>query len=260
MAQIPKWYYPGRVLPTLPALPNGAGPLKFTAVVPARNEAANLVPILHYLKKYADEILLVDGHSTDGTPELGRALGIEVIRDQGLGKGAALREGIVRARNDYIVCMDADGSHDPGDIPSLLRPLVQRDADHVSGSRMIGGSEELHATLSQSIRLFGSQVVTLLINYTQNVRLTDCQNGFRALRRDMAMDLRLSENIHTIEQEMIIKSLRCGYKVVEVPTHEYARANGDSSFRIKDVWFRFGITLLYFLFFWKPAGRGRTTG
>ncbi len=260
MIQIPQWYRLGRALPMLPALPNGAGPLKFTAIVPARNEAANLMPILHYLKRYADEILLVDGHSTDGTPELGRALGIEVIQDKGLGKGSALREGIVRARNDYIVCMDADGSHDPGDIPRLLQPLVVGEADHVSGSRMIGGSEELHATIGQSIRLFGSQVVTLLINYTQNVRLTDCQNGFRALRRDVAVDLMLSENIHTIEQEMIIKSLRCGYRVVEVPTHEYIRANGASSFRIRDVWLRFGLTLLFYLFLWNPADRSPTSG
>ncbi len=260
MARVPRWYFPSRKLPPLPVLTVGAGPLKFTAIVPSRNEAGNLVPILHYLRRYADEILLVDGHSTDGSPELAQALGIEVILDRGLGKGSAVREGIIRARNDYIVCIDADGSHDPGDIPSLLQPLVDGDADHVSGSRMIGGSEELHATFNQSIRLFGSQAITLLINYTQKVRLTDCQNGFRALRREVALDLGLSENIHTIEQEMIIKSLRCGYRISEVPTREYARANGESTFRIRDVWLRFGITLLFFLFLWNPLERGRTTG
>ena len=217
------------------------------------------MPILHYLKKYADEILLVDGHSSDGTPDLGAAFGVEVIKDKGLGKGAALREGIVKARNNYIVCLDADCSHDPGDIPSLLQPLVDEEADHVSGSRMIGGSEELHATINQSIRLFGSQAITLLVNYTLNVRLTDCQNGFRAFRKDMAMDLGLSENIHTIEQEMIIKSLRCGYRISEVPTREYARANGESTFRIRDVWLHFGITLIFFLFLWNPAGRRLTS-
>lgn len=258
MTQVPRWYFPGRTLPALPDLPKGNGPLKFTAILPARNEAGNLVPILHYLKKYADEILLVDGHSTDGTPELGAAFGVEVIRDKGLGKGAALREGIVKARNEYIVCLDADGSHDPGDIPSLLQPLVDQEADHVSGSRMIGGSEELHATINQSIRLFGSQAITLLTNYSLNVRLTDCQNGFRAFRKEVAMDIGLRENIHTIEQEMIIKSLRCGYRLSEVPTREYARANGDSTFRIRDVWLRFGLTLLFFLFLWNPAGRRNT--
>lgn len=257
MNLIPRWYSCDRQLTPLPQCPAGSGPVKFTAIVPARNEVANLLPILHYLKRYADEVLLIDGHSTDGTPDLAAALGIEVIKDNGLGKGDALRLGLERARNEFVVMLDADGSHDPGEIPSLLQPLVEGEADHVSGSRMIGGSEELHATINQSVRLFGSQVVTLCINYSQNVRLTDCQNGFRALRRDVALDLGLTENIHTIEQEMIIKSLRCGYRIAEVPTREYARANGESTFRIRDVWVRFGLTLLYFLFAWDPSSRHR---
>lgn len=259
MPRVPRWYRSPHRWPALPA-PEGAGDAwKFTAVVPAKNEAGTLLPLLHYLQRLADEVLLIDGHSTDGTQEVAAALGVRVIPDNGRGKGAALRRGLLEARNEFIVFLDADGSHDPREIPGLLEPLARDQADHVSGSRMLGGSEELHATLKQSIRLFGSQVVTLLINYTQGVRLTDCQNGFRAIRRSVALDLGLAEDIHSIEQEMIIKTVRCGYRLLEVPTHEFARANGDSTFRIREVWRRFLLSLLFYLFVWSPEGRSPTT-
>ena len=228
-------------------------------VIPTLNESESLLPILHAVRRMADEVLVVDGHSTDGTDQVAAAAGATVLRDNGLGKGAAVRQGLLAARNEIVVLMDADGSHDPTGIPGLIAPIVRNEADHVSGSRMIGGSDELHATVKQSIRLFGSQVITLFINYSQGVRMTDCQNGFRAIRRSVALDLGLTEDIHTIEQEMIIKTIRCGYRLREVPSHEFPRANGDSTFRIRDVWLRFGLTLLYFLFLWSPESRSPTT-
>ena len=120
---------------------------------------------------------------------------------------------------------------------------------------MLGGSDELHATLHQFVRLFGSQMITLSINYTQNVRLTDCQNGFRAIRRDVAQALDLRENITTIEQEMVIKTVRSGYRLGEVPTHEYVRTNGVSNFRVKDVAWRYVRSWLYYLLLWRPPRR-----
>ncbi len=255
MPTIPVWYR-SRHRPVSSSL---QGPLPCTVIVPARNEAATLFPILHQLIGLVDEILLIDGHSTDGTAEVAQSLNVRILRDNGRGKGAALRQGILAARNELIVCMDADGSHDPHDIPALLAPIIQDHADHVSGSRMRGGSDELHATWRQSIRLFCTQLVTLIINYTQGVQLTDCENGFRAIRRSVALDLGLTEDIHTIEQEMVIKSLRCGYRICEIPTHEYPRANGESTLCLAQVWHRFVLTLFYYLFIWNPKRRSPTT-
>lgn len=223
-----------------------------TVVVPTRNEAANLLPVLAAARPYADELLVIDGHSTDGTREIAIACGARVLLDDGKGKGAAIRKALHAAKGDILVFVDADGSHDPADIPALIQPIIDGYADHVSGSRMLGGSDELHATIQQFVRLFGSQVITLLINYTLNVRLTDCQNGFRAIRKDVAQKLGLAENITTIEQEMIVKSLRRGYRMAEVATHEYVRANGESNFRVLDVWPRYVFSLLYYLFIWQP--------
>jgi dolichol-phosphate mannosyltransferase len=86
------------------------------------------------------------------------------------------------------------------------------------------------------------------INYRFGVRLTDSQNGFRAIRRDAALSLGLQENITTIEQEMIIKTLKKGYRITEVPAHEYARKYGDSNIKLGKVWFRYVYSWLKYLF------------
>lgn len=220
-----------------------------TIIIPVKDEEESLRQVLEGVKPYGDEILVVDGHSQDRSQEIAQALGARVILDNGKGKGDALRVGIRQARGDTLVFIDADGSHDPADIPSILAPLLRNEADHVSGSRMLGGSDELHSTLYEFIRLMGNQIVTLGINYRFNVRLTDCQNGFRAIRTEVARQLDLQENIATIEQEMIIKTIKKGYRLVEVPTHEYRRKGGRSKVRLRKVWFRFVYSWLKYLFF-----------
>ena len=251
----PEWY-PGRLRPAeiTRVGPDGATHT-ITVIVPTRNEAANVRPVLELARRHADELLVVDGHSTDGTAEIAVEYGARVILDNGRGKGAALRLGIEEARGDILVLIDADGSHDPADIPALVQPIVEGRADHVSGSRMLGGSDELHATFQQFIRLFGSQIITLSVNYTQNVRLTDCQNGFRAIRRDVARALHLTSDTTTIEQEMVIKTVRSGYRLAEVATHEYMRASGESSIKVSRVWLRYVRNWLYHLLIWRPARR-----
>lgn len=252
--KLPQWYRRPDRLRRIPRPAAGEAPT-ITIIVPTRNEADNLLPVLAGVRPYADELLVIDGHSTDGTCDIAAACGARVVLDDGRGKGAAIRRGIQEAAGDILVFIDADGSHDPADIPRLVEPIIAGRADHVSGSRMLGGSDELHATIQQFVRLFGSQVITLSINYTLGVRLTDCQNGFRAIRREVAAALDLQENITTIEQEMIIKSVRSGYRMAEVATHEYVRANGESNFRVQDVWPRYVRSFLYYLFLWKPPQR-----
>jgi len=253
---LPNWY----TQPDRPAAINRLGPdgreVRVTVIVPCRNEARNIRPVLEWAAPYADELLVVDGHSSDGTRAIAVEMGATVLLDNGKGKGDALRVGIAAASGDILVFIDADGSHDPRDIPALVQPIVDGEADHVSGSRMLGGSDELHATINQFVRLFGSQVITLSINYSQGVRLTDSQNGFRAIRADVARSLALASDITTVEQEMIIKSVRRGYRIHEVATHEYVRSNGESNFSVLQIWHKYVANWLYYLFIWRPPRRG----
>ncbi|MBI4511281.1 MAG: glycosyltransferase family 2 protein [Deltaproteobacteria bacterium] len=212
---------------------------RISIVVPARNEHGNLVDLLPEIKRYGDEHILVDGNSTDGTVELAESHGFTCVKDSGRGKGDAIRTGIATATGGILVFIDADHSHDPGDIPKLVAPILAGTADHVSGSRMRGGSDELHGTAGELLRLYGSTLITLGINLRFGTTLTDSQNGFRAIRRDVAMALDLREDITTIEQEMIVKTLRKGYRLMEVPTHEYRRRHGKSSFQVHKVAVRY---------------------
>lgn len=199
-----------------------------TVVIPAKDEEGSIGDVVDAVKPYADEILVVDGHSRDRTSAVAAAHGARLIRDGGRGKGEALRMGIAAARMDILVLIDADGSHDPRDIPKLVAPIKADEADLVLASRGKGGSDELHGTFSQFMRYVGSQLITLAINYRWNVRLTDSQNGFRAIRRDVASRLGLTSNVSTIEQEMLMKSLKQRWRVTEVASHEYERRCGTS--------------------------------
>jgi len=208
-------------------------PLGLSIIIPAKNEEKNLPWVLTRIKKLSQklpkhEIIVVDGHSTDKTREVAEKFGCRVIFDHNKGKGEAIRTAAKKAEGEILLFIDADGSHNPSDIPKLLRPILNEGIDHVSGSRMLGGSEELYKYIDQFVRLFGSVFLNVLTNYRFHVKLTDCQNGFRAIKKEVFEKLDLRENITTIEQEMVIKTLKKGYRVTEVPTHEYERRSGES--------------------------------
>jgi glycosyltransferase involved in cell wall biosynthesis len=213
--------------------------LRVTVVIPAKDEEGLIGEIVDQVKPYADEVLVVDGHSRDRTAEIATAHGARVIQDNGQGKGEALRLALARAEGEIVVFIDADGSHDPHDIPKLVAPIRAGESDLVIGSRGKGGSDELHGTLEQFIRYSGSQVIMLAINYRWNVRLTDSQNGFRAIRRDVGARLGLTSNLTTIEQEMLMKALKQGYRVSEIASHEYERRWGTSKVVVWKLWFAY---------------------
>lgn len=203
-----------------------------TAVIAAKDEEATVAEVVSGCLPQVAEVLVVDGHSRDATAERARTAGARVIQDGGRGKGEALRRAIAELRTDIVVFLDADGSHDPADIPRLVQPIHDGTADHVSGSRLIGGSSELHGGFDEFLRLTGSSLITACINRRFHVRLSESQNGYRALRVSTLRQLRLTENSTTIEQEMIIKTLRAGHRLVEVPAHEHRRRVGVSHIRV----------------------------
>ena len=218
---------------------NSITPGSVTAVIPTKNEEGLIGEIVDSVRPYADEVLVIDGHSTDRTRDVAAAHGARIELDGGKGKGEALRRSLELATGEIVVFIDADGSHDPKDIPALVADIKAGKADMVIGSRGKGGSDELHGTFEQFIRYVGSQLIMLAINYRWNVRLTDSQNGFRAVRRDVGRKLGLKSNLTTIEQEMLMKALKKGYRVSEIASHEYERKWGTSKVVVWKLWFAY---------------------
>lgn len=107
-----------------------------TLVIPAKNEAANIAGVLDQIPSCVNEIILVDGNSTDATLVTARSCrpGVRVVAQQGTGKGDTLRAGFLAASGDVIVMMDADGSMSPMEIPRLLY-FLSNGYDFVKGSR-----------------------------------------------------------------------------------------------------------------------------
>lgn len=212
------------------------GDTRVTAVILAKNEENTISEAVENASRFVHEVIVMDGRSTDGTVENARKAGGKVFLDSGKGKGAAIRESLDKTTSDIVVFMDADGSHDPADIPKLVKPIWKNEADLVVGSRFEGGSEELSVSVGQLIRTIGNISMNIAINKRWGTLLTDTLNGFRAVRREAMVSVQTTENRHTIEQEMVMKMLRHRYRVVNLPTHEYDRKFGTSHIVIWKEW------------------------
>jgi dolichol-phosphate hexosyltransferase len=213
--------------------------MRIVLLIPTLNEAATIADAVTRGRKHVDAVIVIDGGSTDDTVALARDAGSEIIVGVVRGKGAALRRAFSSVEADIFVDMDADGSHDADDIPRLLAPILDGTADLVIGSRMSGGSDELVGDFNKFLRMTGSNIITMAINKRFGLTLTDSQNGFRAIRAGLAKSLGCTEDIFTIEQEMLIRALKRGARVTEVPTHESRRVAGESHIRLGRVWWRF---------------------
>jgi len=220
-----------------------------TIVIAAKNEEATISEIVAGCLPYAHEVIVVVDHRmADGTADRAAAGGARVLVDLGRGKGQAMRLAIPQVQTAVTVFIDADGSHDCRDIPALLAPILDGSADHVSASRLKGGSSELHGGFDEFFRLAGSSLITACINHRFGVRLSESQNGFRAIKTDVLRDLDLRSDSTTIEQEMIMRTLGLGYRMAEVPSHEYVRAAGVSHINVRRVAVRYAWSVISHLY------------
>lgn len=229
-----------------------------TIVVSAKNEAGGIVKVLKALAPYGDEIIVVDGHSTDGTRQKVRKLGIPIYLDHGLGKGDGMKVGVKKAKGDCIVFFDADGSHDEKDIPQMVKLLKNGKVDFVLASRRTGGSFDVSISFIGLIRSVGADFLTMLVNQRFRTNITDILFSFRAIKKDVFKNLKLNSDGFEIEQEMVVKSLRKGYKVAEIPSREKARGWGKSKLHtLTGIKFIFRLLRLLYLNSHEKTTEGR---
>lgn len=205
----------------------GADGPTISVIIPTRNEAANLPFVLPKIPEWVDEIILVDGHSTDKTVEVARALcpQIRVITQRKRGKGEALRCGLEAATGDIVVLIDADGSNDPSEIHAFVGALLSG-ADFAKGTRFMQGAGS--ADIS-SLRSLGNWGLTLLVRLLFGGSYTDLCYGYNAFWREFVPVLHLDGDGFEIETEMNIRALRKKLRIFEVPSYEYPRINGVSN-------------------------------
>src|ERR1700686_5120151 len=141
-------------------------------VIPARNEEQCIGEVIEKSLPFCDEIVVVDGHSVDRTVQGAESYGVRVVKDNKLGKGEAIRVGAMAVTHEIVVFMDADGSHDPEDIPHLTEPILDGRADLVVGSRATGGSDELHGDVDKLLRMVGCDIILIGINMRWKQNLT----------------------------------------------------------------------------------------
>lgn len=185
-----------------------------TAIIPALNEEISIGSIVIKTKRYAGHVIVVDDGSTDDTAEIAQLAGAEIISHaKNKGKGEALKTGFSAARNNgtkIIVTIDADGQHDPDEIPKVIAPILAMEADMVIGSRYLNGNN------IPFIRHMGQIVLDRMTNLNSGLHVTDTQSGFRAFGICVADVFRFNQNGLSIESEMLAEAAGAGLKIKEV--------------------------------------------
>jgi len=199
---------------------------RVSLLIPAKNEERNLAWVLSRIPLIVDEVILIDGHSTDRTVEVARAIrpDVVVVPEMGPGKGAAVRTGLEAATGEFIVMIDADGSMEPGEIPSYVDAL-REGADLVKGSRFLPGGGTSDMTW---LRMAGNRVLLGVVNTAFRTRFTELCYGFMAFRRDAVRSLGLTSDGFEIETEIVVRAALNGLQIREVPSFESPRRFGSS--------------------------------
>jgi len=227
--------YPSETTPAALTIDDGALALAtseveigaVSLVVPAMNEGRNIAWVLERVPSMVDEVILVDGNSTDDTVAVARAAypGVVVVTQKGRGKGDALRAGFAAARGEYVVMIDADGSMEPSEIPAYVEKL-REGHDLVKGSRFMAGGGSSDITM---LRDLGNRGLMGLVNVLYGARFTDLCYGYCAFRHRALTTLQLDADGFEIETQIAVRALNADISIGEVPSFESPRLTGESN-------------------------------
>jgi len=214
---------------------------RVSVVIPALNEALNLPYVLPRIPDLVDEVVVVDGHSTDGTLELAQRLraDVRIVSQRGRGKGDALWSGVEASTGDIVVLMDADGSTAPAEITRFVETLIDG-AEFAKGSRFGKGGHSKDIT---PLRRLGNEGLNMIVNTLFKTRFTDLCYGYNAFWRRVVpvMDLPSTElaarpdgkklwgDGFEIETLINIRVASSGMRVKEVSSIEHLRIHGTSN-------------------------------
>ena len=191
---------------------------KIIAAIPCFNTEASIKELIVSAKAYVDQVVVVDDGSRDGTATAARAAGA-FVKSHGKngGYGEALKSCFAAAVShsaDVLVILDGDGQHNPDEIPKLIAPVVNKEADLVIGSRFLRSAQQISMP---RYRAFGIKVITFLFNVASRKKVSDAQSGYRAYSKRVFEDLILTEKGMGISIEILEKAIKKGADIAEVP-------------------------------------------
>ncbi len=208
---------------------------RVSVIVPVMNEARNLPGVFGTIPAWVDEVVLVDGRSSDDTIAVARELrpDVRVVLQGGVGKGDALVAGFAAASGEIVVAIDGDGSTDGAEIVRFVSALMAG-ADFAKGSRFgsAGNSDDITA-----VRRFGNKVLNVLVNRLFGTSFTDLCYGYNAFWARHLAAMALDSPGFEVETLMSIRAAEAGLRIYEVPSHERLRQHGVSNLSaVRDGW------------------------
>ena len=191
--------------------------MEITIGIPAYNEEKNISTIIRKLQKITTKIIVCDDGSTDSTAKIAKEMGVLVLQhEKNLGYGSAIRSIFLKAReenSESLITLDSDGQHRIEDIQTILKPLQNKEADLVIGSRFLNDDGKN----VPSYRKVGIKLLTKLANTSLEDNITDSQSGFRGYSQKIIQNITPSESGMGVSNEILIKASKQGLKIVEVP-------------------------------------------
>ena len=233
--------------------------MRVSVIIPTHNEAQAIGHVLGDLPaNLVTEVIVVDSNSTDGTQELARSMGAQVIQEPRRGYGRACLTGLANVKNaDVVVFLDGDYSDRPSELPVILNPIVEGRADITLGSRF---SDKSNAGALPWHQTFGNRLAAGLIRLLYGVKVSDL-GPFRASRADVLRALALEEPTYGWAVEMILKGAIAGFRIVEVPVSYHPRIgkskiSGTVKGTVGAAWFILSRIVRYY-FRYRRAGAAR---
>jgi glycosyltransferase involved in cell wall biosynthesis len=202
---------------------------KISVIICTLNEEESIPYVLPKIPEWIDEVLLVDGHSTDATVEIAEKLcnRIKVLYQPGKGKGDALKYGINKASGEIIITLDADGETPPEEIGNFIKPLLEGN-DFVKGSRLF----RKRPYKMPRYRWLGNKALAFTCNLLYGTNFSDICSGYNSFWKEKFLKLNLSfgesEIGCSMEQQMVVRAKKNGMKIKEVSHSSQGRIGGSS--------------------------------